>query len=45
MIRGAYLLATGPACVEGRFVRDIIWFLDDISVGGQNTKEREGSPL
>ena len=45
MKRGAHLLAHGPAGVEGRFVREIMLFLDGISVGGQSTIEREGSPL
>ena len=39
MNRGAHLLATGPAGVNGRFVREIILLLDGISVGGQSTKE------
>ena len=42
MNRGAHLLATGSAGVEGRFVREIMLSLDGISVGGQSTKEREG---
>ena len=45
MKMGAHLLAPGPAGVEGRFVREIMLLLDVISVGGQCTKEREGSPL
>ena len=45
MNRGAHLLATGPASVEGRFVREIMLLLDGISVGGQSTREREASPL
>ena len=45
MKRGAHLLAHGPAGVEGRFVREIMFLLDGISVGGQSTREREGSPL
>ena len=45
MKRGAHLLAPGPAGVEGRFVREIMLLLDGISVGGQSTREREGSPL
>ena len=43
--RGTHLLAPGPAGVEGRFVREIMLLLDGISVGGQSTREREGSPL
>ena len=43
--RGAHLLAPGPADVKGRFVRKIMLVLDGISVGGQSTREREGSPL
>ena len=42
MKRGAHLLAPGPACVEGRFVREIMFLLDGISVGGKITREREG---
>ena len=42
---GAHLLATGPAGVEGRFVRAIMLLLDGISVRGQSTRESEGSPL
>ena len=42
---GAHLLATGPAGVEGRFGREIMLLLDGISVAGQSTREREGSPL
>ena len=38
MKRGAHLLAPGPAGVKGRFVREIMWLLDGISVGGQITK-------
>ena len=45
MNRGAHLLATGPAGVEDRFVRKIMLLLAGISVGGQSTREREGSPL
>ena len=45
MNRGAHLLATGPAGVEGRFVREIMLLLDGISVEGQSTRERDGSPL
>ena len=45
MKRGADLLAPGPAGVEGRFLREIMLLLDGISVGGQSTREREGSPL
>ena len=45
MNRGAYLLATGPAGVEGMFVRAIMLMLDGISVQGQSTRERESSPL
>ena len=43
--RAAYLLAPGPAGVEGRFVRKIMLVMDGISVGGQIRREREGSPL
>ena len=43
--RDAHLLAPGPAGVEGRFVMEIMLLLDGISVGGQSTREREGSPL
>ena len=39
------MLAPRPAGVEGRFVREIMLLLDGISVGGQSTREREGSPL
>ena len=46
MNRGAHLLATGPAGVEGMFVREIMLLLDGISVGGgHSTREREGAPL
>ena len=45
MNRGAHLLTTGSAGVEGRFVREIMLLLDGISVGGQSTIERESSPL
>ena len=45
MNRGAHLLATGPAGFEGRFVREIMLLLEGISVEGQSTREREGSPL
>ena len=38
-------MAPGPAGVEGRFVRAIMSLLDGISVGGQSTREREGSTL
>ena len=37
---GAHLLATGPAGVEGRFVREIMLLLDGISVGDK-AQERE----
>ena len=43
--RGAHLLAPGPAGVEDRLVRKIMLVLDGISVGGQSTREGEGSPL
>ena len=43
MKRGLHLLAPGPVGVEGRFVREIMLLLDGISVGGQSTREREGS--
>ena len=43
--RGAHLLAPGPAGVEGRFEKEIMFLLDGISVGGQSIREREGSPL
>ena len=42
---GAHLLVPGPAGVEVRFVREIMLLMDGISVGGKNTREREGSPL
>ena len=47
MNKGAHLLATGPAGVEGRFVREIMLLLDGISLGGggQSKREREGAPL
>ena len=45
MKRGAHLLAPGLAGVEGRFVREIMLLLDGISVGGESTRETEGSPL
>ena len=35
--RGAHLLAPGPADVKGGFVRQFMWLLDGISVGGQST--------
>ena len=41
MNRGTHLLATGPAVVEGRFVREIMLLLEGISVWGQSTGERE----
>ena len=41
MNRGAPLLANGPAVVEDRFVREIMLLLDEISVAGQSTRERE----
>ena len=41
MNRAAHLLATGHAGVEGRFVREIMLFLDGISVTGLSTRERE----
>ena len=44
MNRGAHLLATGSAGVEGRFVREIMLSLYGISVG-EKVQEREGSPL
>ena len=44
MNRGAHLLATGSACVEGKFVREVMLSLDGISVGGQSTRERECHP-
>ena len=37
--------APEPACVDGRFVMEIMLLLDGISVGGKSTIEREGSPL
>ena len=43
--RGAHLLAPGPVGVKGRFGREIMLLLDGISVGGQSTRGREGSPL
>ena len=45
MKRDAHLLAPGLAGVGGRFVMEIILLLDGISVGGQSTRERDGSPL
>ena len=45
MKRGAHMLAPGSEGVKGRFVREIILLLDGISVAGQSTREREGSPL
>ena len=42
---GAHLLAPRPAGVEVKFVREIMLLMDGISVGGQSTREREGSPL
>ena len=43
---GAHLLATGPAGVEGRFVREIMLLLDGISVGGTKYKRERGfSPV
>ena len=46
MNRGAHLLATGPAGVEGRFVREIMLLLAGISVGGiKHKREKGGSPL
>ena len=45
MKKGAHLLAHGPASVEGGFVRELMLLLDGISVGGQSTREREGSRL
>ena len=36
---------TGSVGVVGMYVREIILSLDGISVGGQSTREREGSPL
>ena len=45
MEMGAHLLAPGPAGVEGGFVREFIFCLDGICMGGPSTKEREGSPL
>ena len=46
MKRGAHLLAHGPAGVEGRFVRDIMFLLDGISVGGtKHDRERGLTPV
>ena len=45
MKKGAHLLVPGPASVEVGFVREFMLLLDGISVGGQSTQEREGSPL
>ena len=45
MTRGAHLLAPGPENVEGGFVREFMLLLDWISVGGQSTQEKEGSPM
>ena len=41
-MRGAHLLAPGPAGVEGRFVREIMLLLDVISVGGTKHKRERG---
>ena len=45
MKRVTHLLAPGPAGVEGRFVREIMSFLDGISVGRQSTRERGFTPV
>ena len=45
MKRGAHLLTPGHEDVVGRFVRDFMLLLAGISMGGQSTQEREGSPL
>ena len=45
MKKGAHHLAPGPAGVDGRFVREIMLLLNGMSLGGQSTGEREGSPL
>ena len=45
MKKGAHLLVPGPASVEVGFVRELMLLLDGLSVGGQRTREREGSPL
>ena len=42
---GAHMLAPDPAGFEGRFVREIMLLLDGVSVSGQSTTDREGSPL
>ena len=39
---GAHMLATGPAGVEVRFVREIMLLLDGISVGGTKHKRERG---
>ena len=44
MKRIAYLLAPGPTCVEGRFVREFMLLPDGTIVGEQSTLEREGLP-
>ena len=45
MKTGAHMLAPGPAGFKGRFVREIVFLLDWMSVRGQSTCKREGSPL
>jgi hypothetical protein len=42
MKRGAYMLAPGPAGVEGRFVMAIMLLLDGTSVGGTTHKRERG---
>ena len=44
MIRGSHMLATGPAGVEGRFVREIMLLLDGISVAGQPQQQHQRTP-
>ena len=41
MKSGAHLLAPVPEDVKGGFVREIMLFLEGISVGGQSPQERE----
>ena len=41
MNRVDHLLATGPVGVEGRFVREVMLWLDGIRMGGQSTRDRE----
>ena len=41
MKRGAHLLAPGLAGVKGKFVREFMFLLEWISMGGQETRQRE----